>query len=94
MITNDNKWTQSVTGVRFGPDDSNAWGLDTLTGVFATGTTCITVPDQYYSWMISILNADFGMNYTSNFGEDIFLTSCVQQFNLPKLYFLVGGYWF
>ena len=34
------------------------------------------------------------MTYTSNLGEDIFLTSCVNQFLLPKLYFLVGSYWY
>jgi hypothetical protein len=45
VVTSDNKWTQSVTGVRFGLSDLNAWGLDTLTGVFASGTTCITVPE-------------------------------------------------
>lgn len=77
VITSDNKWTQSVTGVRFGSDDTNAWGLDTMTGVFASGSTCITVPDKYYLWMLSILASDFGMSYTSNFGEEIFLTSCV-----------------
>ena len=65
-----------------------------MTGIFASGTTCITVPDQYYFWMLSILVSDFGMSYTSSFGEEIFLTSCVQQFNLPKLYFLIGGFWF
>jgi|LauGreDrversion4_2_1035121.scaffolds.fasta_scaffold1215710_1 hypothetical protein len=44
--------------------------------------------------MLSILVSDFGMSYTSNLGEEVFLTSCVQKFNLPKLYFLIGGFWF
>ena len=63
--------------MRFGLEDSNAWALDSMVGVFATGSTCITVPELYYFWVLDVLVQDFGMNYTSNLGEEIYLTSCV-----------------
>lgn len=34
------------------------------------------------------------MEYTSDNGENVFLTSCVVAFNLPSLYFLIGSYWY
>jgi hypothetical protein len=83
-----------VSGIRFGSTEANTWGLDPLNGILASGSTCITVPDVYYSWVLEILVNEFGMSYSSNLGEQIFLTSCVNQFTLPKLYFLVGSYWY
>lgn len=94
IITDNYWWAQSITGVRFGDSEEDAYGLHGEVAFTDSGTSCISVPDRYFIWLLDRLRYDFGMSYTSQNTERIYLDSCDQIATLPSIWFLFGGYWF
>ena len=85
-------WSQTLQGIRFGLLDE--FSVDKAKAIIDSTTSCIVIPSKYYLWVLQKLFDDYGMSFTSFNGENVFLDSCLLTFDLPSLYFLVGGYWY
>lgn len=81
-------------GIRFGDDTDEEYKVSEEEAYIDSTSSCIVVPDRYYFWLLTKLYDDWGMDYTSDNGSNIYLDNCVISFTLPTLWFLIGDYWY
>ena len=62
ILSNNYWWSANVEGIRFGTSESDAWGLDATMGILDSGTSCLSVPNKYYDWLLTQLRGK-GLNY-------------------------------
>lgn len=48
-------WAGTIDGIRFGSDDSNAWAIDSTRAILDSGSTCIIIPNKYFTWTLEQL---------------------------------------
>jgi len=53
ILTNNYWWAANVEGIRFGTGDADAWGLDATMGILDSGTSCLSIPNRYYDWVLT-----------------------------------------
>jgi len=50
-------WSGTITAIRFGDADADAWQLDPLEGITDSGTSCILTPSKYFEWILEQMEA-------------------------------------
>lgn len=81
-------------GIRFGDSTDQAFNVDEEEAYIDSTSSCIVVPDRYFFWLLKKLATDWGISYTSDNGNNVYLDSCTDAFTMPTLYFLIGEYWY
>ena len=95
ILPNNYWWAQTVTAIKFNEDAIYELGGHEA-GFTDSGTSCLIVPNQYFEWLYERLRYDYGMQYTSENMQQIYLNACDSDTisSLPIIWLLFGGYWF
>lgn len=91
-IPGDYWWTTTVEGVRFGDNTADAYSVTRQLGITDSGSSCLVVPPDYYSWLLDYIE-DYTVSGFTERDEGSYYVDCGEKIKLPSIWILYGGHW-